>query len=49
METTAPTIAETISETFSENIPSETIHQVIEVVETIDYMPLLTQIGRAHV
>lgn len=55
METTAPTIMDTIAETLSETIPAETvaeviettaetIPQVIEVVETIDYMPVLVQI-----
>ena len=43
MESVAETIAESIP---LESIP-ETIPQVIEVVETIDYTPLLTQIAQA--
>lgn len=55
METTPTileTVAETIMETMSATIPpetvaetvAETIPQVIEVVETIDYMPILMEI-----
>ena len=54
METIAPTVAETIvetmetiAETIPETIPQsvqETIPQVIEVVETIDYNPILSQL-----
>ncbi len=41
METTAAT--EAILETLAETIPEETVIQVIEVVETIDYSAILSQ------
>ena len=46
METTSTiaTIAETVAETISESVPAETVNQVIEAAETVDYSAIQEQI-----